>query len=266
MKHSLLIPITAALLVVFGAALIAMTLVPVQTVVSHTYTTKYSWYVMPQGKGVQPIVADDETFRDDYNVVYMGSPDEKKIWLTFDVGYDNGNADIILDALKSENVQAAFFICGNVIDTCPVLVKRMADEGHLVLNHTNRHKDLSVISGEEMTKEINDLEEKYLALTGESMMKVVRPPEGNYSEACLSDLTDMGYTTMFWSFAYKDWINEEQPSREKAIETVLERVHPGMIALLHSNSSINAEVLPELIGMLRDEGYCFGTFDELLND
>lgn len=264
MKHSLLIPITAALLVVFGAALIAMTFVPAETAVSHTYTTKYSWYIVPQGSGNQPVLADDETFKDNYDVVYLGSPEEKTVWLTFDLGYDNGNTDKILDALKAADVQGAFFICGNVIDSCPVLVKRMTDEGHMVFNHTDKHKDLSEISKDEMIKQLGDLENKYLALTGKNMPKVVRPPGGSYSESCLADLTEMGYTTMFWSFAYKDWIDHDQPSPEKAVNKVMERLHPGMVALLHSTSATNAEILPELISRIQNEGYRFGRFDELL--
>ena len=264
MKHSMLIPICAAMLVVFGGILIAMSFGPVTEEVYHTVSSKYCWYVMPQGEGVQPIVSDNETFRDNYDVIYLGSKDKNTIWLTFDVGYDNGNADKILDALKNANVQAAFFICGNVIDTCPELVRRMHSEGHLVLNHTDKHTDLSDVSKETITRELTALEDKFFSLTGDEMKKIVRPPEGNYSEDCLKTLTDMGYTTMFWSFAYKDWLNDEQPSPEKAMDTIISRAHPGMIALLHSNSATNALILEDAISALKQKGYEFGSFNELL--
>ena len=239
MKHSMLIPICAAMLVVFGGILIAMSFGPVTEEVYHTVSSKYCWYVMPQGEGVQPIVSDNETFRDNYDVIYLGSKDKNTIWLTFDVGYDNGNADKILDALKNANVQAAFFICG-------------------------KHTDLSDASKETITRELTALEDKFFSLTGDEMKKIVRPPEGNYSEDCLKTLTDMGYTTMFWSFAYKDWLNDEQPSPEKAMDTIISRAHPGMIALLHSNSATNALILEDAISALKQKGYEFGTFNELL--
>lgn len=264
MKYKFLIPLTSCILAVFGVALIAMSFPSSHEAASHTVTTKYCWYVMPKGEGIQPAVSDNETFRDDYDVVYLGSKDENTVWLTFDVGYDNGNAEKILDALKEKDVQAAFFICGNVIDTCPDLVKRMHTDGHMVLNHTDKHTDLSSASADVIKSELSALEDKFKNLTGDDMKKVVRPPEGNYSEKCLKELTDMGYTTMFWSFAYKDWINEEQPSVEKAMQTITSRLHPGMIALLHSNSSTNAEILPEMIDTVRDKGYRFGRIDELL--
>lgn len=261
MKSNIVIAFCAALLTLFGVVLIGRSLSDGQTVLAHTYTSPYSWYVMPQGEGVQPVVADNAPFIDDYDVVYLGDPEDKTIWLTFDVGYDNGNTALILDVLKEKNVQGAFFICGHVVDSCPELVKRMHDEGHLVCNHTNTHADLTGLSEEQIKKEIIDLEEKYYALTGDHMAKIVRPPEGNYSESTLEKLRDLGYKTMFWSFAYKDWINESQPSAEEGMRTIFSRAHPGMIALLHSTSATNAQILPDVIDALREKGYQFGTFD-----
>ena len=75
-----------------------------------------------------------------------GDPDEKVIYLTFDAGYGNGNTEKILDALKKHGVHACLFVVGNYLETSPDLVKRMADEGHIVGNHTYHHPDMSKIS------------------------------------------------------------------------------------------------------------------------
>ncbi len=264
MKHTNLIPVTAGLLILAGVALVMMTVAPAKTVMAHTLTRSYSWYIVPQGEGEQPIASDDAPFKDEYGVIYMGDPNEKTVWLTFDAGYDEGTADVILDALREKDVQAAFFICGNLIDRCPELVKRMTDEGHRVFNHTDKHRDMTGQSYEELEGELKGLEDKYRELTGREMDKVVRPPEGRYSEESLKRLRDMGYKVMFWSFAYKDWLKDAQPSRTDAVDTILSRAHPGMVALLHSNSATNAAILPDVIDALRAKGYRFGSIDELL--
>ena len=263
MKKNLMIGACAALLAVLGGVLIAMTPKPAQQTLAHSYQHTYNWYVMNGTGGAQPIAADDAAFKDDYRIVYMGKPDEKKIWLTFDLGYDNGNTALILDALKDKGVEGAFFICGHVIDTCPELVKRMAEEGHAVCNHTEHHADLSGLSTEKISAEMTALEEKYRALTGRDMEKMMRPPEGKYSESALEKLNALGYTPVFWSFAYKDWIDDAQPAPADALETVSSRAHPGMVMLLHSTSSTNAEIMSQLIRDLRADGYTIAPIREL---
>ncbi|MBR4079698.1 MAG: polysaccharide deacetylase family protein [Christensenellaceae bacterium] len=263
MKNNLLIGACAAVLAVLGGILIAMTPEPSETVMTHSYQRCYNWYVMNGTGGQQPVAADDALFKDNYRIAYMGDAAEKKIWLTFDLGYDNGNTELILDALKEKDVEGAFFICGHVVETCPELVKRMAEEGHAVCNHTEHHADLSGLSEEEISAEMTELEEKYTALTGRKMDKMMRPPEGKYSESSLEKLNNLGYTPVFWSFAYKDWIDDDQPTEQAAIEKILSNAHPGMVALLHSTSATNAKILPEVIDRLRDKGYAFGTMDEL---
>ena len=81
-----------------------------------------------------------------YDAYYVGDPSEKTIYLTFDCGYENGNTEKMLDALKKHNAQGAFFVVGNFLETAPEIVKRMKEEGHLVGNHTYHHPDMSKIS------------------------------------------------------------------------------------------------------------------------
>lgn len=201
-----------------------------------------------------------------YNASYLKDTDEKIIYLTFDAGFENGNTEPILDALKKHNVPAAFFLVGNYLETSPELVKRMAAEGHIVGNHTYHHPDMSKISTREaFEKELNDLEAKYQEITGQPMKKYYRPPQGKYSESNLKMAKDMGYHTFFWSLAYVDWYQDKQPSEEEAFKKLLGRIHPGAIVLLHSTSSTNAQILDELLTKWEEMGYRFGTLDELAN-
>ena len=141
---------------------------------------------------------------------------------------------------------------------------RMADEGHLVCNHTTTHCDVSKLTDiEDFKRELRIVEEKYFELTGKQMEKYFRPPEGAFSEKTLSFCKTLGYTPVFWSFAYADWDNARQMPPEKAKEKVLSQIHDGMVLLLHPTSATNAKILDEIICELRTQGYSFGTLDEL---
>ena len=195
---------------------------------------------------------------------YVGSSEEKKIYLTFDAGYEAGYTASILDVLKKHNVKAAFFLVGNYIETAPELVQRMVEEGHTVGNHTYHHYDMSKIADmEKFQKEISALETVYKEITGEDMPKYYRPPQGKYCEANLDMAQQLGYKTIFWSLAYVDWYQDNQPTREQAFQKLIPRIHPGAVVLLHSTSKTNAEILDELLTRWEDMGYTFGELSQL---
>ena len=200
-----------------------------------------------------------------YEAYFLGDTSKKKLYLTFDAGYENGNTEAILDALKKHHVKATFFVVGHYLETAPQLVQRMVSDGHTVGNHTYHHYDMSKISGEtEFTKEIRDVEEKYKEITGQEMIKYYRPPQGKYSLENLEMAKNLGYHTFFWSLAYVDWNQDNQPAKEEAFDKLMKRVHPGAIVLLHNTSSTNAEIMDELLTKWEKEGYSFGTLDELI--
>lgn len=180
---------------------------------------------------------------------------EKVLYLTFDAGFENGNTPAILDALKKHHAPATFFVVGNYLETSPELVKRMADEGHTVGNHSWHHPDMTKKSKEEFIRELKTVENKYKEITGCEMTKFYRPPQGKYNEETLCYAKELGYKTFFWSLAYVDWIEDKQPSREEAFEKLLGRIHPGAIVLLHSTSATNAQILDELLGKWEEMGY-----------
>ena len=198
-----------------------------------------------------------------YDAYYVGAPEEKVLYLTFDAGYENGHTGKILDVLKSEKVPAAFFLVGHYIEKNPDLVRRMAKEGHIVGNHTMHHPDMSVKKGEDFSRELTDLAALYAQTVGEAMPKFYRPPQGLYSKDNLENAQKMGYKTVFWSLAYADWRTDQQPSREQAFAKLIPRLHNGAIILLHSTSATNAEILQELIAKCRAEGYRFAPLTEL---
>ena len=199
-----------------------------------------------------------------YDAAYLGDASDKVIYLTFDAGYENGATAQILDVLKKHQVPAAFFLVGNYIEKNGDLVRRMADEGHTVGNHTMHHYDMSKISDRTaFEKELTDLEALYTEVTGKTMPKYYRPPQGIYSEENLKMAQELGYKTVFWSLAYVDWNNDAQPTAEEAFSKLIPRIHNGAVVLLHSTSRTNAEILDELLTRWKELGYRFGTMEEL---
>lgn len=189
----------------------------------------------------------------------------KVLYLTFDAGYENGNVEKTLDILKEASVPAAFFLLDNIILKNTDLVNRMANEGHLVCNHTKNHKDLSYADKDTIKADLSALEEIYTTETGREMAKYFRFPRGSFSTEAVKTVSELGYKTIFWSFAYDDWDNCRQPNPEKAKNKVLNNTHCGAVILLHPTSETNVKILPDLIKEWKAMGYSFGTLDQLTN-
>ncbi len=199
-----------------------------------------------------------------YDAYFLGDTGKKVIYLTFDCGYENGYTETILDALKKHNAPAAFFVVGNMVETAPDIIRRMASEGHIVGNHTCHHPDMSAISDQAaFQKELDSLSALYEEATGQPLPHFYRPPQGKYSEENLRQAQALGYKTIFWSLAYVDWYTDNQPTAEQAYSKLLPRIHDGAIVLLHSTSRTNAEILDELLTKWEEMGYTFASLEDL---
>ena len=199
-----------------------------------------------------------------YNAYFIGDTTQNTIYLTFDCGYENGNTEPILDALKKHDVKATFFVVGNFLETSPEIVKRMIAEGHTVGNHTYHHLDMSSISSmDAFKKETQDVENLFVQITGTTITKFYRPPQGKYNIENLKMAQELGYHTFFWSLAYVDWYQDKQPTKDEAFGKLLKRIHPGAIVLLHSTSSTNAQILDELLTKWEEMGYTIKPLTEL---
>ncbi len=180
--------------------------------------------------------------------------DDKRIELTFDQGYENGYTEKILDTLKEKNVRATFFLVGDYAEKNPDLVKRMIADGHIIGNHTQTHPSMPSLTAEEIQAEIGKLHDYVKEQFGYEM-NVLRPPMGEFSEFSLSETKNTGYTTKLWSFAYKDWLTDDQPDPAYAKQKLIDGAHEGAIYLLHSVSATNAEVLGDVIDAIRARGF-----------
>ena len=197
-----------------------------------------------------------------YGALYIGDQTKKKIYLTFDEGYENGYSAQILDVLKANNVKAIFFITGPYLKGQQELIKRMVDEGHEVGNHTVNHPSLPECSKEKMESEILDLDRDFKNAYGKNM-RFLRPPKGEYSEDLLKVSRDISFVNLFWSFAYQDWDAKNSKGEKYAYDMVMNNLHNGAVLLLHAVSKDNANILDRVIKDAKSKGYEFGTPDEL---
>lgn len=227
-------------------------------------TIEYNWYFNPRNDGKQPAPIKEASFFKKYNAYYVGNPNEKVLYLTFDAGYESGNTEKILDTLKKHNAPAAFFVVDHYLKSNPEMVKRMTEEGHLVCNHSKSHPSMASITDfNKFKEEIVTVENRYKDITGKDMPKYFRPPMGKFSEKSLEYTQQLGYDTIFWSFAYVDWYENNQPSHEEAKQKIYTRTHPGAILLLHPNSKTNADILDDVLTHWEQEGYTIKSLDHL---
>ena len=225
-------------------------------------TKKLEWYFKPAGEGERPLAPTEAHFMDEYNAHYIGE-DEKCVYLTFDLGYENENVKSILDTLKDEGVVATFFLLRHTVVNGKNL-EQIIEDGHLTANHTSHHKDMTKMCDlESFRRELEGLAEDYKEATGKELAKIYRPPCGAFSEQNLAWANELGYKTVFWSLAYADWDNNNQMSAEAAMNKIMSRMHNGAVILLHPTSSTNARIMPELIKRLKNEGYTFKTLADL---
>ena len=194
-----------------------------------------------------------------YDAYFIGE-EEPVIYLTFDEGYENGHTASILDTLKEKNVKAIFFVTLDYIKAEPELIQRMIDEGHVVGNHSDKHPSFPDVSVERCEQEITNVH-NYMLEQYDYEMTLFRAPAGEFSERVLAQVQSLGYKSIFWSYAYKDWEVDNQIGTQQAYEKVTGALHPGAIYLLHAVSSDNDAILGDFIDYAREQGYTFELFE-----
>ena len=219
-----------------------------------------SWYYMKKPKGQVPgFPADIKKYKPTDKAVWVGTG--KKVYLTLDNGGPMGDTDKLLKALRDNDVKANFFIAGYNMKAHPDYVKTLVDEGHLVANHTMSHKDFNELSDAEIVKEIADYEKLYKEITGKEIEKFFRFPYGRYNLHILDLVSQLGYTSVFWSTAMRDW--EPRPNgADDPYNDIMNNLHDGNIILMHQGSPENIEALDRIIKAIKEAGYEFA----LLND
>ncbi|MFD0693103.1 polysaccharide deacetylase family protein [Paenibacillus sp. GCM10027628] len=191
---------------------------------------------------------------------------ERKIALTFDDGPDNKYTPKILDILKKYNIQATFFVVGEHAEKYPEVIKRIAQEGHVIGNHTWDHQDLVHLPNDQIQDEIKKTDDMIKSITGQPPA-LFRAPYGAVSQDVKEDAALSGHRIIGWSVDTLDW---DGKSVNQIMAAVKKEAAPGAIVLQHSaggkngNLSNTLEALPQIITYLQKSGYSFVTVPDLL--
>ncbi|MBR5535340.1 MAG: polysaccharide deacetylase family protein [Clostridia bacterium] len=235
-----------------------------ETFSQNTPSEKKESWGMRRNLPDRPVFTDaQKATMDKYGCIYMGTDEQKYLYLTFDEGYENGQTGKILDTLREKNVKATFFITGDYFKSEGELIDRMVNEGHEVGNHTMSHPSVAALDEKKIEEELLGLDLAYY-VKYKKHMKYFRPPEGVYSEKCLDVINNLGYKSVFWSFAYDDWYRDKTRGADYAYNKTIENIHPGCVILLHAVSRDNAEALGRIIDSAREAGYTFLPLDEYI--
>lgn len=214
-----------------------------------------------------------DSFRDPFKrgsnisgkLYWAGRADEAKMALTFDDGPDLEWTPKILDILKEKQVKATFFVIGHQARKYPEMLKRIADEGHVIGNHTYDHADLTKLRPEVVAQEIDKCSDVIGNITG-SRPRLVRPPFGFHNPAVDNVIYAKGDVIILWSTDPEDWRGADA----KTVKTrILRRAKNGYITLQHDGVNVHltgsVEALPAIIDGLRAKGYTLVTIPELLD-
>jgi peptidoglycan-N-acetylmuramic acid deacetylase len=220
-----------------------------------------SWYYMRKGEGKVPgFPSDIRLYKPEHKVIYVGTG--KKVYLTIDNGGAMGDYNRWLDILKEHDVKANFFIAGYNLKKAPDFLKRLVEEGHLVANHTMTHKDFTTLSDDQVREEIEEYAKLYKEMTGQEIQPYFRFPYGKYSLKLLDIVSEMGYTSVFWSTAMRDWEPRKNGWKD-AHADILNNLHDGNVILMHQASEDNLEALDAIIRDVKERGYEFGLVSEI---
>lgn len=190
---------------------------------------------------------------------------ERVVALTLDAGSDLGYTDQVLDTLAATKVQASFGITGAFAAAHPDRVRRMAQEGHVVMNHSDSHRSFTgtsssdvLLTSAERQADLRRADAILAPLVGRSTVPYWRPPYGDYDAGVLADVGAIGYAhTVMWTFDSLGW---RGLTADQIVERVLDRVEPGAIIVMHVGSqSQDGPALRRVIDGLRADGYRFTT-------
>lgn len=201
------------------------------------------------------------------NVYYRGAAAGNKIALTFDDGPDDYYTPKILDILGNKKVPATFFVVGQQIQWYPNMLNRIVKEGHALGNHSWSHPKFSNLTTSQIKEEISRTENEIAILTGERKTTLFRPPYGDFTNADLNLVSELGYKFILWSVDTLDWTGL---SAEEIIAIVRRDLSPGAIVLQHSLKMSpgildgTVKALSILIDELIAKGYEFVTIECLL--
>lgn len=181
----------------------------------------------------------------------------QKIALTFDDGPHPVYTEMLLEGLRERGVKATFFVVGENIPGREELIRQMAEDGHLIGNHTYDHADVSKLSSDRVCEELKKTSDLVEEITGEPT-PYVRPPFGNWDDEldCLSSMI-----AVRWTIDPLDWTTA---NTSQIVDKVVTKASDNDIILLHDYYRSSVEAALQIVDILQARGFTFVTVEELL--
>ena len=194
--------------------------------------------------------------------IYCVQTDEPKIPISFDAAWGADDTDELLRILKENEVKATFFLCGYWAEKYPEEVKKIAEAGHDIGNHSATHPHMNQLTAEQITEELEKCHQTVKELTGIEM-ELFRPPYGEYNNTVIETANKRNYHVIQWDIDSLDW-KEQGPEAE--ISQVLHHKHlgNGSIILFHNDTKYTPLVLDTIIKGLKKNGYELVPISELI--
>lgn len=195
--------------------------------------------------------------------IYCVEPEEgeKKIAISFDAAWGADDTDTLIEILGKYNVRATFFLVGQWVDTYPEEVRKLAEAGHEIMNHSNTHPYFTQCSTEKVIEEIESCNDKIEAITG-VRPTLVRCPYGDYDDSVVNTIRSLGMEPIQWSIDSLDW--KDSSTASSICERVTGLAQPGGIILCHNDAEYTPDALEEILKTLIDQGYTFVPISELI--
>lgn len=218
------------------------------------------------GLGTAPVFSRSEVYLEEFyggRLIRKIDTNQKIVALTFDDGPDPVYTPQILEFLKARRLKADFFLMGKHARQYPEIVRRMAEEGQEIGNHTYSHPDLLLKREYTVREEIEQCDRVIFDLLGVKPL-LFRPPYGLEPQKAARECNALGHLAVDWNISPRDWA---RPGVNKMLERILKRLAPGSIILLHDGGGDRSQtvaLLPPLIEQLKKRGYRILTVEAML--
>ena len=193
--------------------------------------------------------------------IYSVKTDKKVVALSFDAAWGNDDTETLINILAKYNAPATFFVVGDWVDKYPESVKQLADAGHQIQNHSNKHPYMTKLSDSAKIEELKTCNEKIAAVAGQTPT-LFRCPYGDYDNSVITATESIGMFTIQWDVDSLDW--KENATPDSIFERVTSKVKNGSIVLFHNDADHTPAALPRILEKLKNDGYEFVFINDLI--
>ena len=195
--------------------------------------------------------------------IYCVQTDEPKVSVSFDAAWGADDTDELLRILEENDVKSTFFLCGYWVEIYPEEVKKIAEAGHDLGNHSATHPHMSQLTAEQITEELQKCHQNVKELTGIEM-DLFRPPFGEYDNEVIDTATENGYYSIQWDIDSLDW---REHGVQAEIDQVLNHKHldNGSIILFHNDAKYTPQALDTILKGIKEKDFEVVPISELIH-